>query len=76
MYTASHAVCFERPGEPGYSSVLSTGVHDCSWFSLGFAVCVFLLAAHWCFVWISNGKLWTVTGDFSKTHQRVEKSLS
>ncbi len=34
----SHAVCFERPGEPGYSSVLSTGVHGCSWFSLGFAV--------------------------------------
>ena len=38
MYTASHAVCFERPVEPGYSSVLSTGVHGCSWFSLGFAV--------------------------------------
>ena len=80
MRAASHAVCFEWPGEPGCGGVLSTGVYGCSWFSFGFAVSfavrVFLLAAHWCFVWISNGKLWTVTGDFSKTHQRVEKPLS
>ena len=56
MYIASHAVFFERHIEPGYSAVLSTGVYGCSWFSFGFAVRVFLLAAHWCFVWTSNGK--------------------
>ena len=61
MRAASHAVCFEWPGEPGCGGVLSTGVYGCSWFSFGFAVSfavrVFLLAAHWCFVWTSNGKL-------------------
>ena len=38
MRAASHAVCFERPGEPGCGAVLSTGVYGCSWFSFGFAV--------------------------------------
>ncbi len=69
MYTASHAVCFERPGEHRSGVYLSTGIYGCSWFSFGFAVSfavrVFLLAAHWCFVWTSNGKpLRTITSVF------------
>jgi len=38
MHAASHAVCFERPGEPGWGTVLSTGVYGCTWFSFGFTV--------------------------------------
>ena len=56
--------------------ILSTGVNLCSWFLFGCAASIFLLVAHSRFVWTSNGKLWAVTGDFSKTHQRVEKPLS
>jgi hypothetical protein len=55
MHTASHAVCFERLIEAAFGAVLSTDAYGCSWFSFGFAVCVFLLAAHSCFVWTSNG---------------------
>ena len=61
MRAAPHAICFERPGEPGCGGVLSTGVYGCTWFSFGFAVSfavrVFFLALHQSFVWISNGKL-------------------
>ncbi len=60
MHAASHAVCLGWPGGPACGAVLSTGVYGRSWFSFGFAVsfavCVFLLTAHWYFVWSSNGK--------------------
>src|SRR2546421_7997431 len=48
MHAASHAVCFERPGEPGCGGVLSTGVYGCTWFSFGFAVSVFFCSASFC----------------------------
>ena len=38
---ASHGIYVERPGEPGWGAVLFTRVYGCSWFSFGFAVCVF-----------------------------------
>src|SRR5256714_15170709 len=57
MLSPPHRVCFEWPGKPGCGAVLFTGVYGCSWFSFGFAMGVFLLAAHLCFVWTSIGLL-------------------
>src|SRR5438045_8308379 len=61
MLSALHWVCFDWPGEPRCSTILSTGVYSCSSFSLGFAVSFavkfFFLTAHWGFVCSLNGKL-------------------